>query len=126
MYQKVLVALDGSSTSEAALAQVLDLVQARPPALRLLHVVDLPYAFPDVVVGHMSAYSEQLREAWHKAGWEILDQAAAKVRAAGIEPQLRLLESSGGHVSGVIVSIHLAGSARLRLRRSSRVAEVLR
>ena len=102
MYRKILVALDGSSTSEAALGQALDLVRARPAALRLLHVVDLPYAYPDVAVGYVSVYSEELREAWRKAGWDILDQAAAKVRAAGIEPDLRLLEGSGGHVAGTI------------------------
>jgi nucleotide-binding universal stress UspA family protein len=44
-----------------------------------------------------------LREAWHKAGWDIVDRAAAKARTAGIEPQLRLLESDGRHVAGGLV-----------------------
>jgi nucleotide-binding universal stress UspA family protein len=103
MYRNILVAVDGSSTSDTALTEALELVRGQPAALRLLHVVDSPDAYPDVMFGHIAGDLEELREAWHKAGWDILDQAAARARAAGIEPQLRLLESDGRHVASTIV-----------------------
>jgi nucleotide-binding universal stress UspA family protein len=103
MYKKILVAVDGSSTSSAALGEAIGLAKGGQATLRLLHVVDSPYAYPDVMYGHVAGDLEELRRAWRKAGLEILDEAVAQARQAGLEPETRLLESNGMRVSGAIV-----------------------
>ena len=103
MYKKILVAVDGSSTSTAALGEALALAKDGDAKLRLLHVVDSPYAYPDVMYGHVAGDLEELRRAWRKAGLEILDEAVAQARRAGLEPETRLLESNGLRVSGAII-----------------------
>ena len=56
MYKRILVAVDGSKTSNAALAEAIKLAKSRRARLRLIHVVDetttymaadLPYAIDD-------------------------------------------------------------------------------
>ncbi len=54
MYKKILVAVDGSGTSNAALGEALELARVQQARLRLLHVVDSPYAYPDVMYGHVA------------------------------------------------------------------------
>lgn len=103
MYEKILVAVDGSSTSSAALGEALELAKSCQAKLRLLHVVDSPYAYPDVMYGHVAGDLEELRRAFRKAGLDILDEAVAQARQAGLEPDTRLYESNGGRVTDGIV-----------------------
>jgi nucleotide-binding universal stress UspA family protein len=103
MYKKILVAVDGSSTSSAALGEALEVAKGCQAKLRLLHVVDSPYAYPDVMYGHVAGGLEELRQAWRKAGLDILDEAVAQSRQAGLEPETRLCESDGMRVPAAIV-----------------------
>jgi nucleotide-binding universal stress UspA family protein len=103
MFGRILVAVDGSSTSSAALARALELARAAPAAVCVLHVIDSPYDYPDVMYGHVPGDLEELRAAWHKAGRDVLDEAIAQARGAGCEPETRLVESGGRHASAAIV-----------------------
>ena len=103
MYGRILVAVDGSSTSEAALAAAVTLARALSGRLRVLHVVDSPYDYPDVMYGRVPGDREELREAWHKAGQEVLDRAVAQARRGGCEPEPCLIEGNGAHTSQCIV-----------------------
>jgi nucleotide-binding universal stress UspA family protein len=103
MYGKILVAVDGSSSSDAALGEALELARDRGASLRVLHVVDSPYAYPDAMYGHVTGDLDDLREAWEKAGQDIVAQAVARAREAGVEPETRLVEGKGGHVARSIV-----------------------
>jgi nucleotide-binding universal stress UspA family protein len=102
-YRRILVAVDGSSTSEAALAAAVALSRALSGRLRVLHVVDSPYDYPDVMYGRVPGDREELGEAWHKAGQEVLDWAVAQVRQSGCEPESCLIEGNGAHTSQHIV-----------------------
>ena len=62
------MAVDGSGTSEAALAAAVTLARVLSGRLRVLHVVDPPSDYPDVMYGRVSGDREELREAWHTAG----------------------------------------------------------
>jgi nucleotide-binding universal stress UspA family protein len=87
MYKRILVAIDGSRTSLAALREALKLAVQRRTVLRIVHVVDLvnldverPY--------DLREYEASVR----KAGQQILKRALAVADRAGVKSQPRLLE----------------------------------
>ena len=103
MYKRILVAVDGSSTSDAALQQALELARDKQARLRVVHVIDSPYDYPDALYGFVPGDLEELKQAWQKLGREILDRALAAARQAGVEPESALLELAGRRVSTTIV-----------------------
>src|SRR6516162_8576255 len=107
MYRKILVAVDGSSTSEEALVSAARLARALSARLRIMHVTDSPYDYPDVMYGHVPGDVEELREAWHKAGQEVIDRAVVAALREGCAAEPRLVEGSGS----VHVSEHVAAES---------------
>jgi nucleotide-binding universal stress UspA family protein len=103
MYRRILVAVDGSKASEAALKGALDLAKAQSAEMRLLHVIDSPYAYPEALYAELSTDIEALRRAWHRAGQAVLDRATALARDAEVRAETALLEMDGRRISRVIV-----------------------
>jgi len=103
MYRKILVAVDGSSTSEEALVSAARLARALSARLRIMHVTDSPYDYPDVMYGHVPGDVEELHEAWHKAGQEVIDRAVAVALREGCAAEPRLVEGNGAHASEQVV-----------------------
>jgi nucleotide-binding universal stress UspA family protein len=103
MHKRILVAVDGSSTGNAALAEALALAKAEQAQVRVVHVVDSPYLYPDALYGSVAADLEAIRRAWRQAGQTVIDQAVAAARHAGTAPESGLVESDGQRLSGVIV-----------------------
>lgn len=60
MYNRILVAVDGSDTSDLALREAIELAKDQHSALRLVHVVDPTPAYTTVVPNGRPA-SETLR-----------------------------------------------------------------
>jgi nucleotide-binding universal stress UspA family protein len=102
MHKRILVAVDGSRTSEAALGEALDLAGGGGQ-LRVVHVVDSPYNYPDALYGQVTGDLEPVRRAWREAGEEILARAAARASQARVEAESTLLESDGRRVSATVV-----------------------
>lgn len=101
MYQRILVPVDGSAASLLGLQEAIRLAKDQKAALRLLHVVH------DFLVagGHgAAAYSTMLRQDLRDKGEKILDQAAAVVRAQGLQAETRMVETPGGSVGEMIVA----------------------
>jgi nucleotide-binding universal stress UspA family protein len=103
MYRRILVAVDGSSTAAAALREALDLARDTHGHVRIVHVIDSPYDYPDVMFVHVAGDMEDLREAWQKTGREMLDQALAVARQVPFEPEASLIETAGRRVPAAIV-----------------------
>lgn len=103
MPKRILVAVDGSPMSDAAGAEAVELARDRSAQLRLIHVVDSPYAYPDALYGQVSVDFEALREAWRAAGRRVLDRAMDAARQAQVEPEAALVESDGRRPATVIV-----------------------
>jgi len=101
MYQRILVPVDGSATSEAGLAEAIRLGKLTGATLRLVHVVDLmPYAGGyDVVNVYYTDLTPYLREGAQK----ILQAAQKQVEAAGLKPETQLLETFSGRVSDLLL-----------------------
>ena len=100
MYKRILVAIDGSATSNRALREAIDLAKEQQAALRLVHVIDeTPISLGDV--GWMG--DAELEDAFFKVGQKIMDQALEQVRAGGLEAGSALLHTVGKRIGSVIV-----------------------
>ena len=100
MYQRILVPVDGSNVSANGLREAMRLARDQNAKLRLIHIVNELM----VVAAYDGAiYSTDFIDALREAGKKILDNAAEKVKAAGIQVETALLEAYGGHAGDVIV-----------------------
>ena len=89
MYGKILVAADGSATSERALHEAIELAKDQAAVLRLVHVVDLGPANLNVEAPYQL---EEYERALYQAGEQILAKALAIVRDAGVEADTNLIQ----------------------------------
>lgn len=90
MYSRILIAIDGSTTSAHALQQAIDLAKELSAALRVVHIVDmgvLPLG-PELAIDVGG-----IVKARRAAGEQVLNTAREACSAAGIEAEIRLLET---------------------------------
>ncbi|NDZ18395.1 universal stress protein [Variovorax sp. WS11] len=101
MYRRILVPIDGSTTSLRGLDEALRLAKLTGAKLRLIHVVDeLKY-----VTGFetFATYSGDLVPLMAEAGRQILEQGRERARRAGIKAESVLFTSLAGRVSEIVV-----------------------
>jgi nucleotide-binding universal stress UspA family protein len=87
MFKRILVAVDGSETSERALREGVRLAKEQHARLRLVHVVDELTAARE-----RPATPREFWKAVREAGVRILESARARAAKDGIEPETKLLE----------------------------------
>jgi nucleotide-binding universal stress UspA family protein len=89
MYERIIVAVDGTHTSNLALQEAIKLCKQQRSRLRILHVVD-----PSVIyISDLEFIGvAQFKQALMDAGERILETSAATATSAGVEPETRLLE----------------------------------
>lgn len=99
MYQRILVAVDGSPTSDLALDEAAKLARDQRATVRIVHaldqvalVLDTPYVL------------QEFLDAARKAGEDILERAKARMKAAGVEAETRLAgaDSFGERVAALV------------------------
>ena len=101
MYANIMVPIDGSATSEKALAEAARLAKLTGGRLRLLHVV--------VPLGHITGfevptlYLNDLRPAILKSAEELVAKAKASAEREGVTVETEIAESGGKRVSELIV-----------------------
>ncbi len=100
MYQRILVAVDGSEAGTPALRAAFTLAKEQQAKLRLVHVVDEAAAY---AIDSPSVDIERLDETWCAAGQKVLDAAASQARATGIEPETALFERAQSAYAEAIV-----------------------
>jgi len=90
MYERIVVAIDGSPHAEQALRHACGLATALPARLRIVHVVDTGWLGMEM---ELAIDTEQAARARREAGATLLRYAHAWAQAAGVEPETRLLET---------------------------------
>lgn len=96
MYQRILVPVDGSPTSQRGLKEAIDLAKLTQGRLRLFHSVDeLSLALAmDAHAIRPGDWAKELRE----DGRRLLDEAAAEAAAAGVEADTVLQDRYTGKI----------------------------
>jgi nucleotide-binding universal stress UspA family protein len=87
VYSRILVAIDGSRTGDLALTEAVRLAEAHGATLRIAHVIDAAALDADFASLH------EFTTAKARAGREILDEAVAFAKKAGLRVETRLLET---------------------------------
>ena len=96
MYQRILVPVDGSTTSNAGLAEAIKLAKLTSAHMRVLHVVDeMPLLMSS---DGYSAMSGDVFTMLKEAGQAVLEQARLTVHAAGIPVEAALFDSLSGRL----------------------------
>jgi len=88
MYKRILVAVDGSGTSDRAFREALRLAKEEPQGrLRIVHAVDA------VTVNIETPYAwDEYHDALRRTGQAVLDAAQARAKKAGVAADCRLVE----------------------------------
>ena len=102
MYQKILVPVDGSPTSDRGLEEAIRLAKLTHGRLRLLHVVD-ELSLAVSLNSELSATADwlgMLRE----GGAKILSRAAERVRSEGLQAEVVLVDTFQQRIPDVVAS----------------------
>jgi nucleotide-binding universal stress UspA family protein len=101
MYQRIMVAIDGSDTAERGLAEAIAFAKDQNARLAIVYVIDLVviFEFGEPAV----SYRESAREFAHKT----IEHARNTARVAGIEPEIQSPEiyTTGYHVADTIAQL---------------------
>ena len=96
MYQRILVPVDGSPTSNAGLAEAIKLAKLTGARVRVLHVVDeMPFLMS---ADGYAAMSGDVFTLLKEAGQAVLEQARLTVYEAGIPVEATLFDSLSGRL----------------------------
>jgi nucleotide-binding universal stress UspA family protein len=106
-YQRILLAHDGSETSNKALAAALDMARGTGGRVRVIHAVD------ELASASGYEYSGELMRLAREQGKKILDGALATARSAGVESDTRMLEAPGKRLGEVVADEAAAWPADL-------------
>jgi len=102
MYQRILVPVDGSPTSQRGLDEAIRLATMTRGRLRLIHVVDdLSFAL-SMEAG--MGYAGDLMSVLVEKGTQLLAQAKARVQAAGVEVDTVLQDSFADSVQALVTA----------------------
>ena len=88
MYRHILVAVDGSDTSNLALLEAIKLAKEQEAALRLVHVVDESPAYFTMDTAYAR---EDFQKAMRDSGQNMLAANASKVRDSGVSVDTKFI-----------------------------------
>ena len=100
MYQRLLVPVDGSSTSLKGLEEALKLQKSGGGRVKVVHVVNELILDSNFAP---SLYYEQLILSLREAGARVLADATAYARAQHVEIESELIETIGARASNIIL-----------------------
>jgi nucleotide-binding universal stress UspA family protein len=105
MFRRILVPIDGSSTSNRGLDEAIGLASDQKAKICLLHVIDelVVTGGADGMMYMPPSYIDDYIRALRAGGKKLLARAEAKVRKHGIEVETVLLETVGRRVADQII-----------------------
>lgn len=103
MFKRILVAVDGSATSNAGLRAAVALAADQRSTLAVVHVVDLTLPVGPEGAFYLPSYLDDYEAALVKGGRKLLDKAVALARAAGVRAEPRLARSRASTVAAAVL-----------------------
>ena len=103
MFRRILVPIDGSTTSNRGLEEAIGLASDQKAKICLLHVVDELAVGADGMMYMPPSYIDEFIRALRAGGKKLLTRAEAKVRKQGIEVEVVLLETVGRRAADLII-----------------------
>ncbi len=102
MYQRILVPIDGSPTSDKGLDEAIRLAKLTGARLRLIHVVD----DLSIMLGMegYAGYTAEMFSSLRAAGAAVIEAGRARVAAAGVNVETVLHESLEGPVPDLVIA----------------------
>lgn len=102
MYHRILVPIDGSPTSEKALATSLQLAQTFGASVRMIHVVEETAYLSGY--DPFGGYAGDLIRVMRESGEKVLAQGVAAAKAAGIEADSLLFDRLGERLGETVAN----------------------
>jgi len=101
MYQRIMVAVDGSDTAGRGLKEAINLAKDQKAKLAIVHVIDI------VVVFGAGQFPGAYIEATRELARDTIEQARKTARASGLEPEIQSPEivTAGYHVADTIAEL---------------------
>jgi nucleotide-binding universal stress UspA family protein len=101
MYQRIMVAVDGSETSQRGLMEAINLAKDQKAKLTIVHVIDL------VIVHGAGGFFGPFVQSTREFANEIVERARKVVQAEGIEAEIQSPEivTTGYHVADTIAQL---------------------
>ena len=94
MYNRILVPIDGSDTSNSALKEAITLAKDQHSTLRLFHVVDLTMTYSSVQAPHMPEHQDALQA----EGQKVIVDASTLMRKEAIQCDSKCITTFNKHI----------------------------
>ena len=101
MYQRIMVAVDGSETAQRGLMEAVNLAKDQKAKLAIAHVIDL------VIVHGAGGFFGPFVQSTREFAQEIIERARKSALDAGVEPEIQSPEivTTGYHVADTIAQL---------------------
>jgi nucleotide-binding universal stress UspA family protein len=111
MYDRILVPVDASATSDKGVSEAIAMARLTGGRIRLLHVFEQPL----LGIGSEAALmrGEDIYNAARDAGQQVLAEAAARVKSAGVAVDEQLLDSEGRRLCDLVTEMACSWQASL-------------
>ena len=104
MFKRILVAVDGSPVSTAALKSAIALAADQRAELLIVHVIDDAAIAVSIEGGYLPAnYVETFQRQLQKDGSKVLAKAQALAQASGVDVKPLLVQARGGSVADAVL-----------------------
>lgn len=104
MFKRILVAVDGTPTSNRGLVTAIALAKELNATLHVLHVIDDMAIVPMFdTEGYLPRYVDSMFAGLRKAGRQVLSKAQALAARSGLSVQQQTLETRGQGVANAIL-----------------------
>lgn len=103
MYQRILVPVDGSSTSDQGLSEAIAIARLTGARIRLLHVIREP--LQAIGIDGAMCSGADIPGLVREAGESVIAEAIGQVKEQGIAVDSALLDSMDGRVCDLVVQV---------------------
>lgn len=100
MYHRILIPVDGSSTSERALDEAIRMVRLHPAQVELIFVMAGIFYLNDEDLSDYTVLIDSMK----RGGEEILEKAKKKLQLAGVVVDTKLIAAKGERIATVIIN----------------------